>query len=132
MGCLGRVPVRRRGHAERLLPAPHAEGGQHRALIPGPPTHNAGLVAAMSLIWAASIYFYASSTDALGHLGTAFGWPIFIGLIVVTSNVWGPLLGRWRRPPARSVPHGDWLRDSRAQPSRAIPAHVTESMVAWN
>ena len=35
-------------------------------------------------------------TAALGDLGTSFGWPIFLGLIVVTSNVWGVLPGEWR------------------------------------
>jgi L-rhamnose-H+ transport protein len=60
---------------------------------------DAGLVVLMSVVWAASIFLYATSTDALGDLGTSFGWPIFIGLIVVTSNVWGVLLGEWRERP---------------------------------
>lgn len=63
---------------------------------------DAALVVMMSLIWAGSIYCYASSSAALGRLGTSFGWPIFIGLIVVTSNTWGVLLGEWQdRPPSR-------------------------------
>ena len=53
----------------------------------------------MSVVWAASVYLYATSTAALGDLGTSFGWPIFLGLIVVTSNVWGVLLGEWRGRP---------------------------------
>jgi L-rhamnose-H+ transport protein len=64
---------------------------------------DAGLVLVMSLIWAASIYFYASSVAALGRLGTSFGWPIFISLIVVTSNVWGVLLGEWRERPRAAL-----------------------------
>ena len=64
---------------------------------------NAGLVVLMSLVWAASIFFYASSTAALGDLGTSFGWPIFLGLIVVTSNVWGVLLGEWRDRPRAAL-----------------------------
>src|SRR5208283_1268291 len=60
---------------------------------------DACLVVLMSVVWAASVFFYASSTAALGKLGTSFGWPIFLGLIVVTSNVWGVLLGEWRDRP---------------------------------
>ena len=40
-----------------------------------------------------------TSTASLGDLGTSFGWPIFLRLIVVTSNVWGVLLGEWRDRP---------------------------------
>ena len=50
------------------------------------------------------------SAAALGDLGTSFGWPIFLGLIVVTSNVWGVLLGEWRDRPLGPLPHGDWQR----------------------
>ena len=60
---------------------------------------DACLVVLMSVVWAASVFFYASTTAALGKLGTSFGWPIFLGLIVVTSNVWGVLLGEWRDRP---------------------------------
>jgi L-rhamnose-H+ transport protein len=53
-------------------------------------------ILAMAMIWAASIGFYAISATALGPLGPSVGWPIFIGLIVVTSNAWGLALGEWR------------------------------------
>ena len=53
-------------------------------------------VAVMAVIWAASIFLYAFSAAALGPLGTSVGWPIFIGLIVVTSNAWGVALGEWK------------------------------------
>jgi hypothetical protein len=29
-------------------------------------------------------------------LGTSVGWPVFIGLIVITSNTWGVALGEWK------------------------------------
>jgi len=58
---------------------------------------------AMAGIWAASIGLYAFSAAALGPLGTSVGWPIFIGLIVVTSNAWGLMLGEWRGKPSGRV-----------------------------
>ena len=60
-------------------------------------------ICAMAVIWAASIGLYAFSAAALGPLGTSVGWPIFIGLIVVTSNAWGLMLGEWRGKPSGRV-----------------------------
>ena len=56
-------------------------------------------VGLMAVVWAASIFLYAFGAAALGPLGTSVGWPIFIGLIVVTSNVWGVALGEWQQKP---------------------------------
>ncbi len=62
--------------------------------------HDLALVLLMAVIWASSVLIYGSSAARLGTLGTSFGWPMFIGIIVVTSNAWGVLLGEWReRPP---------------------------------
>jgi len=57
---------------------------------------DAASVAVMSVVWAASVFLYGMSAVGLGHLGTSFGWPIFVGLIVLTSNLWGVLLGEWK------------------------------------
>ena len=54
-------------------------------------------VGIMAVVWAASVFLYAFAAAALGPLGTSVGWPIFIGLIVVTSNVWGVALGEWKQ-----------------------------------
>jgi L-rhamnose-H+ transport protein len=56
-------------------------------------------VVVMAVVWAASIFLYAFSASGLGPRGTSIGWPIFIGLIVVTSNAWGVALGEWSRKP---------------------------------
>jgi L-rhamnose-H+ transport protein len=61
--------------------------------------HDTGLVVGMSFVWAASVCFYGMSVVALGPLGPSFGWPVFIALIVLTSNAWGVLLGEWRAAP---------------------------------
>lgn len=57
---------------------------------------DAGLVVMMSAVWAASVCFYGMSVVGLGRLGTSFGWPVFIALIILTSNAWGVILGEWR------------------------------------
>jgi len=58
--------------------------------------HNALLVLGMSTVWAVSIFLYGASAASLGQLGTSIGWPVFIGIIVITSNAWGVGLGEWR------------------------------------
>jgi L-rhamnose-H+ transport protein len=50
----------------------------------------------MSVVWAASVCFYGMSAAGLGRLGTSFGWPVFIALIILTSNAWGVILGEWK------------------------------------
>ena len=57
---------------------------------------NASLVLGMSIVWATSIFLYGGSAASLGELGTSVGWPVFIGMIVITSNVWGVGLGEWK------------------------------------
>ena len=39
------------------------------------------------------------SATSLGSIGTSVGWPVFIGLIVITSNLWGISLGEWKERP---------------------------------
>jgi len=58
-----------------------------------------GLVVGMSFVWSASVCFYGMSVVGLGPLGPSFGWPVFIALIVLTSNAWGVVLGEWRGAP---------------------------------
>jgi L-rhamnose-H+ transport protein len=60
---------------------------------------DAGLVGGMSLVWAASVCFYGMSVVGLGALGPSFGWPVFIALIILTSNAWGVILGEWKGAP---------------------------------
>lgn len=58
--------------------------------------HDAPWVTVMATVWAASVCVYGMSAVGLGRLGTSIGWPIFVGLIVVTSNAWGVFLGEWK------------------------------------
>jgi len=60
-------------------------------------TRDAPQVLAMSLIWITSVFAYGRSAFALGPLGNSSGWPVFVALIILTSNAWGVLLGEWRQ-----------------------------------
>ncbi len=57
---------------------------------------DAAQVFAMSTLWIASVFIYGRSAFGLGRLGYSFGWPVFIALIVLTSNAWGVVLGEWK------------------------------------
>ena len=59
-------------------------------------TRDALQVLVMSSLWISSVLIYGRSAFGLGRLGNSFGWPIFIALIILTSNAWGVLLGEWR------------------------------------
>jgi L-rhamnose-H+ transport protein len=50
----------------------------------------------MGLIWISGIVIYGSSTVFLGKLGPSVGWPIFMSCLIISSNVWGLLMGEWR------------------------------------
>jgi L-rhamnose-H+ transport protein len=67
-------------------------------------TRDALQVLAMSSLWISSVFIYGRSAFGLGRLGNSFGWPIFIALIILTSNAWGVLLGEWREA-ARAAWH---------------------------
>jgi L-rhamnose-H+ transport protein len=65
--------------------------------------HDLTLVLAMSGLWAVSIFLYGVSAANLGRLGTSVGWPVFIGLIAVTSSAWSVMLGEWKNRPRRRL-----------------------------
>jgi hypothetical protein len=62
----------------------------------GMTSRDAPQVLAMSLVWISSVFIYGRSVFGLGSLGNSFGWPIFVALIILTSNAWGVLLGEWK------------------------------------
>jgi len=79
--CFGRVV---RGRSTRLFGA-------------GMRTRDAIQVTAMSLLWISSVFIYGRSAYGLGALGNSFGWPVFVALIILTSNAWGVLLAEWKQ-----------------------------------
>ena len=60
-------------------------------------TRDALEVPAMSLLWISSVFIYGRSAFALGPLGNSFGWPVFVALIILTSNAWGVMLAEWKQ-----------------------------------
>ena len=60
-------------------------------------TRDALQVPAMSLLWISSVFLYGRAAYGLGPLGNSFGWPVFVALIILTSNAWGVLLAEWRQ-----------------------------------
>jgi L-rhamnose-H+ transport protein len=60
-------------------------------------SRDAPQVLAMSLVWISSVFIYGRSAFGLGRLGNSFGWPIFVALIILTSNAWGVFLGEWKQ-----------------------------------
>jgi L-rhamnose-H+ transport protein len=71
-------------------------GGQVSAFCAPGAARDAPQVAVMSSLWIASVFIYGRSAFGLGRLGISFGWPIFVALIILTSNAWGVILGEWR------------------------------------
>jgi L-rhamnose-H+ transport protein len=55
-----------------------------------------GSTALMGLLMFAGFLAYGSGATALGRLGWVLGWPLFMSMSVITSNVWGALTGEWR------------------------------------
>ena len=60
-------------------------------------TRDALQVLVMSSVWISSVFIYGRSAFGLGRLGNGLGWPVFIALIILTSNAWGVLLGEWQQ-----------------------------------
>lgn len=50
----------------------------------------------MGLLWMGGIAIYGRSTHYLGDLGPSLGWPIFMASLIVTSNLFGILMGEWQ------------------------------------
>ena len=53
------------------------------------------LAVVMGVAWYGSLALYSKASRIIGDLGPLVGWPMFMALIILTSNFWG-----WR--------HGEW------------------------
>jgi L-rhamnose-H+ transport protein len=49
----------------------------------------------MGLICFGSFLAYGMGATALGPLGGIVGWPLFMSMSLITSNIWGALTGEW-------------------------------------
>ncbi|MFB3920906.1 MAG: L-rhamnose/proton symporter RhaT [Terriglobia bacterium] len=52
--------------------------------------------ALMGVLLFGSFMAYGSGAVALGPLGGIVGWPLFMSMGLITSNVWGAVTGEWR------------------------------------
>jgi len=79
-----------------------AKAGEMSVFLAPAAGRDAPQVATMSCLWIASVFLYGRSAFGLGRLGSSFGWPIFVALIILTSNAWGVILGEWRAASRRA------------------------------
>ena len=50
----------------------------------------------MGAIWMPSIAIYGRSAVLLGDLGGSAGWGLYMGVVILISNVWGFVTGEWK------------------------------------
>jgi len=50
----------------------------------------------MAVFWYGSLMFYSQASMVIGKLGPMVGWPLFMTLIILTSNFWGWKHGEWK------------------------------------
>jgi L-rhamnose-H+ transport protein len=63
--------------------------------VPGTASHW-GLTAAMGILWTGGLLLYGWGGNALGNLGSAVGWPVYQGAIILTSTLLGAATGEWK------------------------------------
>jgi L-rhamnose-H+ transport protein len=56
----------------------------------------------MAVCWFGSLVFYSKASQLIGRLGPVIAWPLFMSLIILTSNFWGWRFGEWLNMDARS------------------------------
>jgi L-rhamnose-H+ transport protein len=54
------------------------------------------LAALMGAIWMPSVALYGRAAVMMGDLGSSAGWGLYMGMVILISNVWGFLTGEWR------------------------------------
>jgi L-rhamnose-H+ transport protein len=50
----------------------------------------------MAGLWMASLAAYGFAATSMGDLGLILGWPLFMSVIIIASNIWGFATGEWR------------------------------------
>jgi L-rhamnose-H+ transport protein len=62
----------------------------------------------MGLCWYGSLVFYSKATQMIGSVGPVVGWPLFMVMIILTSNFWGWRYKEWQGCSSK-VKHTLWL-----------------------
>lgn len=52
--------------------------------------------ALMGLLWTGSLAMYGAASTRLATMGPILGWPLFMSVIIITSNLWGFATGEWK------------------------------------
>jgi L-rhamnose-H+ transport protein len=50
----------------------------------------------MGLLWTGSLAVYGAASTRLADMGPILGWPLFMSVIIITSNVWGFATSEWK------------------------------------
>ncbi len=50
----------------------------------------------MGVLWTGSLVFYGSASTHLAAMGPILGWPLFMSVVIMTSNGWGFLTREWK------------------------------------
>jgi L-rhamnose-H+ transport protein len=54
------------------------------------------LGAAMGLLWTGSLALYGAASTRMAAMGPVLGWPLFMSVVIISSNAWGFATGEWR------------------------------------
>jgi len=57
----------------------------------------------MALLWTGSLAMFGAVTTYMSTLGPILGWPLFMSIIIITSNVWGFTTGEWKGAGSKPV-----------------------------
>jgi len=49
-----------------------------------------------AFLWFGSLGIYGFGASKMGTLGTVIGWPVFVGLSLIFSNIWAIRAGEWK------------------------------------
>jgi L-rhamnose-H+ transport protein len=52
--------------------------------------------AIMGLLWTGSLAVYGTAATRLAAMGPILGWPLFMSVIIITSNAWGFATAEWK------------------------------------
>jgi L-rhamnose-H+ transport protein len=50
----------------------------------------------MGVCWYGSLLLYSKASQLIGALGPIIGWPIFMGITILVSNLWGWKHDEWK------------------------------------
>lgn len=49
----------------------------------------------MGVLWTGSLALYGAGSTRMAAMGPVLGWPLFMSVIILSSNVWGFATGEW-------------------------------------